>query len=203
MSNKVDIIKHPVEKIGSNLKKTAWSAILESLITMIMGILLVVWPDVVLKVIVYVVGTFFIIKGAYQVINYFIVKGQNDFFNNSLLAGIISILIGFTLLLIGEEIAHVFRVAVGIWLIYESLVRINTSIKLHAINISAWKYVLILALVMLVLGVFVVFYDGAVLTLIGWMMIIAGIIGVVSDTMFIQYVNKISETLINKNKVGQ
>ena len=198
--SKVDIIKHPVEKIGSDLKKYAWSAIFESLITMVMGVLLIVWPDTVIKVVTYIVGVFFIVKGAYQVINYFLVKGQNDFFNNNLLSGIISVLVGPTLLLIGEEIAHVFRVVIGIWLIYESLVRINTSIKLHAVNISAWKYVLILALFMLIVGIFITFYSGAVVTLIGWMMVLAGIVGVVSDTMFIQYVNKMADALTNRNK---
>ncbi|MBQ1298502.1 DUF308 domain-containing protein [Candidatus Saccharibacteria bacterium] len=198
--SKVDIIKHPVEKIGSDLKKYAWSAIFESLITMVMGVLLIVWPDTVIKVVTYIVGVFFIVKGAYQVINYFLVKGQNDFFNNNLLSGIISVLVGLTLLLIGEEIAHVFRVVIGIWLIYESLVRINTSIKLHAVNISAWKYVLILALFMLIVGIFITFYSGAVVTLIGWMMVLAGIVGVVSDTMFIQYVNKMADALTNRNK---
>ncbi len=195
-----EIIKRPVEKIGGDLKKSAWSAIFESLITMLLGIFLVAWPDIVIKVIAYVVGVFFIVKGAYQIINYFLVKGQNDFFNNNLLAGVISVLIGLTLLLIGEELAHVFRVIIGIWMIYESLVRINTSIKLHAANILAWKYVLIFALMMLVLGVFVTFYTGAVIALIGWMMILAGLIGIIGDAVFVQHVNNIAEILNNKTK---
>lgn len=200
---KAEIIKRPIDHISDNLKKSAWSAILESLITMILGILLIAWPDIVIKVVAYVVGIFLIIKGAYQIINYFIIKGQNDFFNNSLLAGVISALIGLTLLLIGEEIANVFRIVIGVWMIYESLVRINTSIKLHAANISTWKYTLIFALMMLILGVFVTFYNGAVLTLIGWMMILAGLIGILGDIMFIQHVNNIIETLNKRMKTEQ
>ena len=198
--SKVEIIKHPVENLSGDLKKSAWGAILESLATMILGILLIAWPEVVIQVIAYVVGAFFIIKGAYQVVNYFIIKGQNDFFNNGLLSGIISILVGLALLLMGEEIANVFRIVIGIWVIYESLVRINTSIKLHAAGIKAWQYVLILALMMLVLGVFVTFYSGAVVTLIGWLMILAGLIGIVGDVMFIQYIGKITDILTGKVK---
>lgn len=195
---KTEVIKQPIDKVSGNLKKSAWSAIFESLITIILGILLIAWPDTVIKVVAYVVGAFLIIKGSYQVINYFIVKGQNDFFNNNLLAGVISLLIGLALLLIGEEIVNVFRIVIGIWMIYESLVRINTAIKLHAADIPAWKYMLVLALMMLVLGAFVTFYSGAVVTLIGWMMILAGIIGIVSDAMFVQYVNKIADALTGK-----
>ena len=191
---KVEIIKHSAEKISGNLKQSAWMAVIESLATIVIGILLVVWPDVVIKVIAYVVGVFFIVKGAYQIINYFVVKGQTDFFNNGLLFGVISVLVGITALVIGEEIANIFRIIIGIWMIYESLVRINTAIKLHAANIQAWKYILILALIMLVLGMFVTFYSGAIITLIGWMMVLVGIVGIIGDVMFIQYV----DTLITK-----
>ncbi|MBR3137796.1 DUF308 domain-containing protein [Candidatus Saccharibacteria bacterium] len=197
---KAEIIKRPIEKIGGDLKKSAWSSIIESIATVILGILLIVWPNEVIRIIAYVMGAVLVVKGAYQVINYFVVKGQNDFFNNNLLGGVISVLIGVTLLILGEEIAHVFRIVIGIFLIYESLVRINTSIKLHAANINAWKYVLILALMMLIVGVFVTFYSGAVVTLIGWMMILAGLIGIVGDVMFIQYLNIIVEKLIGKNQ---
>lgn len=197
---KAEIIKRPIEKVGGDLKKSAWSSIIESIATVILGILLIVWPNEVIRIIAYVMGAVLVVKGAYQVINYFVVKGQNDFFNNNLLGGVISVLIGVTLLILGEEIAHVFRIVIGIFLIYESLVRINTSIKLHAANINAWKYVLILALMMLIVGVFVTFYSGAVVTLIGWMMILAGLIGIVGDVMFIQYLNIIVEKLIGKNQ---
>ncbi len=197
---KAEIIKHPVEKVGNNLKQSAWIAVVESLLTAIIGILLITWPNAVIKIIAYIAGIFFIVKGAYQVINYFIVKGQNDFFNNALLSGVISILIGITVLVMGEEIANVFRIVIGIWMIYESLVRINTSIKLHAANIQAWKYILIAALIMLVLGVFITFYSGAVVTLIGWMMILVGIIGILGDVVFIQHVNTLVEKITGNSK---
>ena len=192
---KVEIIKRPVEKVAGNLKQTAWTAVIESLVTAILGIFLIAWPDIVLKVIAYIVGIFFVVKGAYQIINYFLVKGQNDFFNNGLLAGVISVLIGAASLVMGEEIANVFRIIIGIWLIYEALVRMNTAIKLYSAGIGTWKYILILALIMLVFGVFIAFYTGAVITLIGWVMILVGIIGVIGDIMFIQHVNAIVEKL--------
>ncbi|MBR3264274.1 DUF308 domain-containing protein [Candidatus Saccharibacteria bacterium] len=198
--SKVEIIKRPVEKVSDNLKKSAWSAVAESLITMILGILLIVWPDVIIQALAYVIGIFFVVKGAYQIINYFLVKGQNDFFNNNLLFGIVSTLIGIAALVMGQELAGVFRVIIGIWLTYESLVRMNTAIKLNAAGISVWKYVLILALVMLVLGIFITFNSGAVVELIGWTMVITGLIGIVDDVMFIQYVNKIVEKVTGKNQ---
>ena len=107
--------------------------------------------------------------------------------------GVISVLIGIAALIIGEDIANVFRVVVGVFIIYESLARINTAIKLSTAGIPIWKYVLLLALIILVLGIFVTFND--VTTVIGWMMIVAGLVGIVGDIMFIQQINLVIDKL--------
>ncbi|MBQ3353317.1 DUF308 domain-containing protein [Candidatus Saccharibacteria bacterium] len=195
MSN-TEIIKRPVDQVGSDIKKSAWSAAIESLAIVILGVLFIAWPDTMVKVVSYVVGAIFIIKGAFQVISYFVEKGQNDFFNNNLLMGVISILIGVAALVIGEDIANIFRIIVGIWLIYESLVRINTAIKLSSAGIPIWKYVLLIGIIILVLGAFIAFND--VTTVIGWMMIIAGVIGIVGDIMFIQQINTLIDKIAQK-----
>ena len=197
--NKAEIIKHPAEQVGSNIKKLAWSAVMESLALIILGVLFIVLQDTIVKILAYLIGVFFLVKGGFQIISYYMEKGQNDLFNNGLLSGVISVLIGVALLLVGEDIANVFRVVIGVIIIYESLVRINTASKLSVAKINAWKYILVVALIMLVIGIFVTFNSGAVITLVGWMMITAGIIGVVGDTMFIQYVNRVIEAFAGKS----
>ena len=196
--HKAEIIKRPVEQVGSSIKKLAWSAILESLALVILGILFIVLQETIVKALAYLIGVFFIVKGGFQIISYYMEKGQNDLFNNGLLSGVISVLIGVALLIVGEDIAHVFRVVIGVIITYESLVRINTASKLSVAKIDAWKYILIVALVMLVIGVFITFNSGAVVTLIGWMMLLAGIVGIVGDAVFIQYVNKVIDAFTGK-----
>lgn len=191
-------IKHPIEELGGSLKKSAWSAVIESIIIIIFGILLVIWPSIVLSVLSTVLGVILIVLGVCQIINYFVVGGQNDFFDNSLLTGVIFTLIGIAAIVIGEDIANVFRIIVGIWIIYESLVRINSAIKLHAAGISNWPYVLIVAIILLAAGIFITFNTTAVLQLIGGIMIISGIVGIVGDAMFIQKVDAIEEKLTKK-----
>ena len=197
--NKAEIIKHPAEQVGSNIKKLAWSAVMESLALIILGVLFIVLQDTIVKILAYLIGVFFLVKGGFQIISYYMEKGQNDLFNNGLLSGVISVLIGVALLLVGEDIANVFRVVIGVIIIYESLVRINTASKLSVAKINAWKYILVVALIMLVIGIFVTFNSGAVITLVGWMMIISGIIGIVGDTVFIQYVNKVVDAFAGKS----
>ena len=196
--SKVEIIKRPIEKISWDIKKSAWSAAIESLMVMIFGILLVAWPDITVLVVANVLGAIFIISGIYQIINYFVVKGQNDFFNNGLLIGVVALLLGIAAIVIGEDIANVFRIIIGIWMIYESLVRVNTAIKLHAVNVKVWSYILIIALVMLALGVFITFNSGAIVQLIGWIMILIGAIGIIGDIMFLQQTNIVIDKILKK-----
>ena len=192
---KAEVIKHPIEQVSSNIKKAGWVSAIESLIIIVLGILLVALPNVTILVVSNVLGAVFIVNGIYQIINYFVVKGQNDFFNNGLLIGVISLLIGIAAIVIGEDLANILRIIIGIWMIYESLVRANTAIKLNSAGIGTWKYILMIAILMLALGLFVTFNSGAVVQLIGWMMILSGIIGIVGDIMFIQQVNTIVDKI--------
>ena len=195
---KATAIKSPGEHIGSDIKRTAWSSAAESVILMIIGLLFIICPDTIVKALSYIIGIFFIAKGMYSIIVYYMEKGQQDFFNNGLLSGIVSILIGVVAFALGENIANIFRIIIGIIIIYESLVRINTASKLSSVGVDTWRSVLLLALIMLVLGIFITFNTGAVVTLIGWIMIIAGIIGIVGDIVFIKHVNIVIDKLSKK-----
>lgn len=202
--SEVEIIKRPDEsdngghytkknKSGQVIKKSAWMALFESLALVVLGLLLVIWPSQVVKVVAYVIGTFLVVKGGFRILSYFAAKGQKDFFNNDLLWGVISVIAGVVILVMGEGIFNAFQLVVGIWIIYEALVRMNTAFKMSGAGIQAWRYTMLVALIMLVLGIFVAV--GLVTAFIGWIMILAGIIGIVGDVMFMQYVSALVEKL--------
>ena len=154
---KAEIIKRPVEQVSSDIKRSAWSAVIESLALIVLGILFIVLQDTMIRVLAYIIGIFFIVKGGFQIITYFMEKGQRDFFNNGLLSGVVAVLIGVAALAVGEDIATVFRVILGVIIIYEALIRINTALKLASANIDTWKYILIVALLILAIGIFITF----------------------------------------------
>lgn len=187
---KAEIIKHPIERIGSDVKKSAWSSATESLITLILGILFIIWPDAMMQAVAYIIGGFLIIRGTYNIMVYFM---DNNVYSNLLLSGVISTLVGIVALVMGPNIANVFRIVVGVFLIYESLVHLNNAIKLHHAGVNLWRVVAVFALVILVLGIFVVFNETA--AVIGWAMVIAGLIGVAGDLMFINQVDRVVEYL--------
>lgn len=174
-------------------KSASWLAILESLVIGALGVLLLLDPEGMTKTIFYVVGIFLMIKGVYKIINFFAMHGKYDFYNNDLLYGIIALVFGVIAVVLWESLGRVIGIVVGAWMIYGALVRMNVAIKMHASGIKEWFYVLILSMIMMALGIYMVVSIGAVLTIVGWVMIAGAIIGIVDDMFFIRNLDAVTK----------
>lgn len=174
-------------------KSTGWMAVMESILVGILGLILIINPTGILKVIFYVVGLFLIVKGVYKIVNYFAVHGKSDFYNNDLLYGVIALIFGVLAMVLWEQLGGVIGIVVGAWMVYGALVRMNTAIKLHTAGVSQWIYVLVLSLLMLAIGVYMIINVGAVLAMVGWLMLIAAVIGIVDDVIFMRHLDAITK----------
>lgn len=138
-------------------------------------------------------GDLFDGEGVYRIVNYFAVHGKYDFYNNDLLYGIIALVFGVLAVVLWEQFSNVIGIVVGAWMIYGALVRMNSAIKLHASGVKDWFYVMLLSLVMLALGIYMVISVGAVLAVVGWVMIAAVVVGIIDDAVFMKNINAITE----------
>lgn len=181
------------EPVVRRAKSVSWLAVLESLIVGILGVLLLVNPDGVTKIIFYAVGIFLMIKGVYKIINYFAVHGKYDFYNNDLLYGIIALVSGVIAVVLWEQLGQVIGIVVGAWMIYGALVRMNAAIKMHTAGIKEWFYVLLLSMVMLALGIYMVITVGAVIAIVGWVMVASAVIGILDDLIFIRHLDAVAQ----------
>ena len=76
-----------------------------------------------------------------------------------------------------------------------ALVRLNAAIKLHAVGAKNWFYVLLLSLLMLALGIYLIIYAGAgfIVQVVGAVMIIAAIVGVIDDAVYMKELSELSK----------
>lgn len=182
-----------VAPIVRRARTASWVAILEAVVVGVLGGLLVTNPDGILRVIFYVVGIFLIVKGVYKIVNYFAVHGKYDFYNNDLLYGIIALIFGILSVVLWEKLSGAIGLVVGAWMIYGSLVRMNTAIRLHAAGVKSWFYVLLIAMVMLALGIYMIISVGVVIQVIGWIMIAAAVLSVVDDAIFMRHLDAVKQ----------
>ena len=175
-----------VNPMLKRVRSASWLAILELVLVGVLGILLLVNPEGIIKAIFYVVGICLMIKGVYKVMNYFAIHGKYDFYNNDLLYGIIALVFGVIAVVLWEQLGQMIGIAVGAWMIYSALVRMNAAIKMHTAGVKQWTYVLGLAAVMLAMGIYMVVSVGAVVAVVGWLMIVGAIVGIIDDVCFIR-----------------
>jgi uncharacterized membrane protein HdeD (DUF308 family) len=177
-----------IEKI---FKKSGLISILESVIFAILGCILICKPEETVKFVSYVLGIIFIGIGIYKIINYHSAKGRYDFYNYDLIYGIMAVIIGIVTIVYSSAIGAIFRIIIGIWIIYSSFIRMSLSVKLKNLNLNIWSYSLILAIVMLICGLYITMNSGAVIVTIGVMMIIYSIIDIIEDIIFMKNVKEI------------
>lgn len=180
-----------MEYIEKIFKKSGWISILESVIFAILGAILIWKPEGTVKVVSWILGLIFIIIGVYKIINYISAKGKYDFFNYDLIYGLMAAVIGIVTICYSSTIGSIFRVIIGIWIIYSSFIRISLSVKLKNLKLNIWVYSLILAMIMFICGLYITMNSGAVIVTIGVMMIVSSIIDIIEDIIFMKNVKEI------------
>lgn len=180
-----------MEQIEKMFKKTGWLSILESCVFIIIGAIMVWHPEGTLKVISGILGAIFIIAGTYKIMNYIFANGKYNFYNFDMLYGIIAIIIGITTILCSTTIASIFRIMIGVWIIYSSLVRMSLAMKLKRINVKVWVYTLILAIIMFLCGLYIILNSGTLIMTVGIIMIAYSIIDIIEEIIFMKNVKEI------------
>ena len=173
------------------LKKSGWVDILLSVLFAVIGIFMIVKADLAVKIISYVLGGLFIAIGLVKCVDYFVSKGKNDFYNYDFIYGIIAIIIGLVTIFCSNLIESMFRIVIGVWIIYSGLMRLSLSMKLRRAEIKMWSVSLLLSIIMLIGGVYIIFQSGAIVSTIGVIVLIYAIMDLIENIMFVKNVDEL------------
>ena len=173
------------------LKKAGWTSILTSVVFAIIGLIMIYYPESTIMFISTIIGIFFIVVGIIKIINYFIARGNSTLFSNDIAWGLIAIILGLVTMVYSGTIESILRIMIGIWIIYSGFTRFNLSFRLKNINSKLWAFVLILSIIMVVGGVYVTFYPGALIVTLGVIILIYSIIDLIEGFIFMRNMNDI------------
>ncbi len=168
------------------LKKAGWTSILTSVILAIIGLVMIYNPDTTMQFISTVLGIFFIVVGMIKVINYFVSKGNSTLFTNDIAWGLIAIIIGLVTMIYSSTIESIFRIMIGVWIIYSGFTRFGLSFRLKDVNDKVWAFVLTLAVIMIIGGLYVTFYPGALIVTLGVIILIYSIMDLIEGFIFMK-----------------
>lgn len=173
------------------LKKTGWTSIITSVVTAIIGIVIIGNPMVTMKIVAYVLGSLFIAFGVIKLINYFVAKGAYDFYNYEMIYGILAIIIGIVTIAYSNTIATIFRIIIGVWIFYSGIMRFGLVLKLKTLEIKEWKYALMIAILILICGVYVLVKAETIGIAIGIAVLVYSIMDIIEGVIFLRNVDSI------------
>lgn len=151
-----------------------------SLIFILLGIIVFVKPDIVVKFTSYVLGGLLIALGIYKCVNYYIKDKNLKVVNyNELAFGISSIVLGILFIFLASTIELLFRIVIGIWLILKGISSIFQTFYITNRD-KAFYSLIVIGLIYIGIGLYIVLESNLVLSIIGLFMIIYGIIDLIS-----------------------
>ena len=114
-------------------------------------------------------------------------SGKQD--NYLLAMAIVLVIAGIVIMICAESIISIFRVIIGLWIIYSGIMNLQTTIVWKDYKSRIWLTTLLLAIAMIIAGIYVLVNDGVIIQTIGVAAVVYGIIDVIENVIFIKKVD--------------
>lgn len=160
------------------IKKVKWAYIMISSLMIILGILLIVFPEISLLTLCYALGILIVIFGIVKIISYFSKDLFQLAFQFDLAFGILAIVVGLLIFLHPHNLMTLFPITIGGVIFVDGVFKLQTAYDAKKFGMRYWWWILILAIVSCLCGLFLVFnlFGAIALTsLIGLTLIVDGI----------------------------
>ena len=134
------------------LKKVKIVYSIVSFMLLLYGIFLMIYPKIGIQWIYKIGGILFIGIGIAKVIGYFSKDLLQLAFQHDLAMGIVSIVIGILMLIWTKDMIRILTICLGLFMLMEALLKIQTAIDARQIGMKSWWLILIIGLITAVIG---------------------------------------------------
>ena len=177
------------------MKEMKKSILITSLLYVIIGVLLIVFPGLLLDYSIFVLAAVLALLGIVSVISFF-VKKIGDESNNGLFTGLIAIFVAFFVYWYRDMIQGLIPLVLGFVIVISGILTLQDAVNTIRIKSASWIPLLVTSLVKLGIGMFAVMYPNNTADLILRIIGIGFILSGISDLIVSKYVtNKIKSFL--------
>lgn len=130
---------------------------ISAIVTVVVGLILVIWPDISGKILCYTLGTALIIMGIIQLIVF--LRGERIGIVNkfSMGMGIVLVVLGILVCVNPQTVLSIIPIIIGIIMFLHGLMDVIYTIDIKNTGATKWWIALIAALVTLLAGLFLIF----------------------------------------------
>lgn len=129
--------------------------LLMAMISLILGVIMVIFPQKTMSVICYVIAGAILLYGVIDIISYFTSKSYEGNFSLTLLRGVVASVIGIIIFIRPSYLSTFIPIVLGILLIIDGITSIQKSVFLKNNNVYFWHISMTESILTLALGIFV------------------------------------------------
>ena len=191
-----------IDKIKLNFNKLLIGSIILNLLFLIFGATIYLNPKISLELSGIILGIYMIIFFLF-VIYEFILRDNNPLFSLNILWGILAIITGLLVMINPFQIIKILTFALGIYLTIASIRKIIDSLKLKKCGYDGWSLILVIAIILLIFGIFIMINPMASMDLAeatGIFIILASILEICNSIMLYTKAKEILDLFKKKEK---
>lgn len=148
------------------LKQLKWDALLMGVLYILLGIVVLLIPETMERLLGFLIGGVLIIAGAVSMISYLLRDAHQNYYHNDFLHGLLGILLGILVLYNINFIISLVPILLGTLVLVSGLSKLQDVIDLKRLEYGNWIFMLVLAVINIVLGLVLIFNPMAVATLL-------------------------------------
>lgn len=138
------------------LKKIHWDMITTSVICIILGAVLIFFPQAVNEMIAYVIAAAMFVVSVIEFYNYFRKNVKNDFYRNDLVFAVVALVAGIILLAKRDAIISLIPIVLGALIIISGVKKLQNAIDMTRLKMGGWQSVLVLAAINIIFGIIMI-----------------------------------------------
>lgn len=175
-----------------NIIKYLKSSIAISILLIIFALFLIFAPEASLGLIMRILGIILLFNGILHIINYFSEFKEFKTISIQLIIGILTFVIGLTIIFKPFIINDILILLIGSWIIIQSLIKFQISLKCKMSGLEYWVFPLVSSIFDFAIGILILFNPFetliAITTLSGIILLISEIINMSQDIYFLKSV---------------
>ena len=146
-----------MKTLESLIRDIKWSFIASAILSILMGAVLILWPDMSGEVLGYIIGFLFIVYGIFSVISYVTHPILMDF-GLYLFTGLLSVIFGILIVTNPGIVKSTASVALGLFVMIDGIINMRRSVLLSSFGYSRWWLSLTVSVLCVVLGILVLLF---------------------------------------------
>lgn len=166
-------------------KKSELPSIVVSLILFVIGLMLLLYSDTIIKMVSIILGIVLIVAGIVMIVRYFKEDNRTFLTGFNFGYGIISMIAGSALILNPTIVGSLLPFVIGIWVIISSIIRLEGVFYLRQTGSDKWITPLVLAIISLICGILCVFgpflVASIIVQFIGVIMMIYAVVDIINS----------------------